>query len=93
MTLGYVKVTSESPLLNGEVEVVSPSQIKVLAAGIAVVAGPVGPQGPAGTPGVAGPVGPAGLEWQGAWVSGTSYVADDAVGFGGASYFCINPTH
>jgi hypothetical protein len=51
--------------------------------------GPQGVQGPLGPP---GPVGPAGLNWQGAWVSGTSYVADDAVGFGGASYFCILAT-
>jgi hypothetical protein len=51
--------------------------------------GPQGVQGPLGPP---GPVGPAGLEWQGQWVSGTSYVADDAVGFGGASYFCILAT-
>jgi hypothetical protein len=51
--------------------------------------GPQGVEGPAGPP---GPVGPAGLEWQGAWVSGTSYVADDAVGYGGASYFCILAT-
>jgi hypothetical protein len=51
--------------------------------------GPQGVQGPAGPP---GPVGPAGLNWQGAWVSGTSYVADDAVGYNGASYFCILAT-
>ena len=60
--------------------------------GLVIPPGLTGPQGPAGTPGVAGPVGPAGLEWQGSWVSGTSYVADDAVGYGGASYFCINAT-
>lgn len=48
-----------------------------------------GPQGPQG---VAGPVGPAGLTWRGAWVSGTSYVEDDAVGYNGASWFCINAT-
>ena len=53
---------------------------------------PSGAQGPIGPQGVPGPVGPAGLNWQGAWVSGASYVADDAVGFGGASYFCINAT-
>jgi hypothetical protein len=53
---------------------------------------PAGAQGPMGPQGVAGPVGPAGLNWQGAWVSGTSYVADDAVGYGGASYFCILAT-
>lgn len=52
-------------------------------------AGPEGIQGPAGPP---GPVGPAGLNWQGAWVSGTSYVADDAVGYDGASWFCILAT-
>ncbi len=48
--------------------------------------GPTGPQGPQGVP---GPVGPAGLAWKGAWVSGTSYVENDAVGYNGASYFCI----
>jgi hypothetical protein len=59
------------------------------------VAGPVGPagpqgvQGPIGPDGPIGPVGPAGLDWQGSWDSGTSYVADDAVGYNGASYFCI----
>jgi hypothetical protein len=52
----------------------------------------VGPQGPIGPQGVAGPVGPAGLEWQGAWVSGTTYAIDDAVGYDGASWFCISPT-
>ena len=51
--------------------------------------GPQGVEGPAGPP---GPVGPAGLEWQGEWVSGTSYVADDAVGYDGASWFCILAT-
>lgn len=52
---------------------------------------PPGAQGPIGPQGVPGPVGPAGLNWQGAWSAGGTYVADDAVGFGGASYFCINP--
>lgn len=52
---------------------------------------PPGAQGPIGPQGVPGPVGPAGLNWQGAWSALSSYVADDAVGFGGASYFCINP--
>jgi hypothetical protein len=55
-------------------------------------AGSQGVQGPIGPQGVAGPVGPAGLNWQGSWVSGTSYVADDAVGYGGASWFCILAT-
>jgi hypothetical protein len=52
----------------------------------------VGPQGPIGPQGVPGPVGPAGLTWQGAWTSGASYVIDDAVGYNGASWFCIAPT-
>lgn len=54
--------------------------------------GAQGPTGPTGATGAPGPVGPAGLNWEGAWVSGTSYVADDAVGYSGASYFCINAT-
>ena len=51
-----------------------------------------GVQGNTGSQGVPGPVGPAGLEWRGYWVSGTSYIADDAVGYDGASYFCILAT-
>ncbi len=54
--------------------------------------GAQGVQGPIGPQGVPGPVGPAGLNWQGAWVSNDPYVADDAVGYGGASYFCILAT-
>ena len=53
---------------------------------------PAGAQGPIGPQGVPGPVGPAGLEWQGAWVSGATYAIDDAVGYDGASWFCIAPT-
>lgn len=53
--------------------------------------GATGPTGPQGIQGNAGPIGPAGLNWQGAWAATTSYVADDAVGYGGASYFCISP--
>jgi hypothetical protein len=63
------------------------------AQGIQGPAGPTGsqgPQGPQGPQGVAGPVGPAGLNWQGSWTASGTYVIDDAVGFGGASYFCIN---
>ena len=56
------------------------------------IQGPMGPQGIQGAAGVAGPIGPAGLTWEGQWVSGTSYTADDAVGYGGASYFCILDT-
>jgi hypothetical protein len=57
-------------------------------------AGPTGPQGVAGVAGPAGapgPVGPAGLNWQGAWSPGV-YAVDDAVGYNGASWFCISPT-
>ena len=51
---------------------------------------PSGAQGPQGPQGVPGPVGPAGLNWQGAWSASGTYVVDDAVGYGGASWFCIN---
>lgn len=58
----------------------------------AVEPGPAGPQGVQGPAGPLGPVGPAGLQWRGAWVSGTSYIANDAVGYNGASWFCISAT-
>lgn len=51
--------------------------------------GPEGPQGPSGPQGSPGPVGPAGLEWRGPWSSSVSYILDDAIGYNGASYFCI----
>ncbi|WP_447887690.1 hypothetical protein [Serratia fonticola] len=51
--------------------------------------GGVGPQGPEGPQGQPGPVGPAGLEWRGPWSSSVAYIPDDAVGYNGASYFCI----
>jgi len=53
--------------------------------------GPTGAQGPIGPQGVPGPVGPAGLNWQGLWSALTTYADNDAVSFGGASYFCYNP--
>jgi hypothetical protein len=53
--------------------------------------GPTGAQGPMGPQGVPGPVGPAGLNWQGIWSALTTYADNDAVSFGGASYFCYNP--
>lgn len=53
--------------------------------------GLTGQQGEQGIPGTDGAVGPAGLEWQGLWDTDTAYLADDAVSFGGASWFCINP--
>ena len=77
----------KSALLNSDTQ---PFTIQDIADTVGVGAqGPQGVQGPAGP---LGPVGPAGLNWQGQWVSGTSYVADDAVGYGGASYFCILAT-
>ncbi len=61
--------------------------------------GPAGADGPQGIPGIqgiqgpkgdAGPPSPAGLTWQGAWDNATAYVLNDAVGYNGASYFCIS---
>jgi hypothetical protein len=80
----------KSALLNAQTEPVTMQDI-IDTAGTGSQ-GPQGIQGPVGPQGVPGPVGPAGLNWQGAWASGTSYVADDAVGYGGASYFCILAT-
>jgi len=63
--------------------------------------GPAGATGPQGLPGVAGadgatgptgatgPIGPAGLTWKGAWSATGTYAKDDAVGYNGASYFCL----
>ena len=69
-------------------------------AGLPGATGPQGPAGPTGLPGATGPtglqgtpgpVGPSGLTWKGAWSTTGTYAIDDAVGYGGASYFCINP--
>jgi len=57
-----------------------------------IPSGPQGEQGIEGPAGPPGPVGPAGLEWKGSWSSGFSYVEDDAVGYNGASWFCILAT-
>lgn len=51
--------------------------------------GPAGPQGVQGIQGVPGPVGPAGLKWRGAWAAATTYAVNDAIGYNGASYFCV----
>jgi hypothetical protein len=77
----------KSAVLNKTTE---PFTIEDIASTVGV--GATGPQGVQGPAGPLGPVGPAGLEWQGAWISGTSYVADDAVGYDGASWFCILAT-
>jgi hypothetical protein len=74
----------KSAVLNAETQ---PYTVEDLAATVGIGSeGPQGVEGPAGPP---GPVGPVGLEWQGAWDEDSSYAADDAVGYDGASYFCI----
>lgn len=77
----------KSAVLNAETEPFTAQDIANF-----VGVGSQGPQGVQGPAGPIGPVGPAGLNWQGAWASGTSYVADDAVGYAGASWFCILAT-
>lgn len=84
----YPTAEKRSSLVNSESGVYTMQDI-IDTAG---VPGPQGIQGPVGPAGPIGPVGPAGLTWQGAWVSGTSYSLNDAVGYGGASYFCILAT-
>lgn len=57
--------------------------------GIAGVTGAQGVQGVTGIQGSVGPIGPAGLNWQGTYSPTGTYVLNDAVGFGGASYYNI----
>ena len=57
--------------------------------GIAGVTGAQGVQGVTGIQGAVGPIGPAGLTWQGTYSPTGTYVLNDAVGFGGASYYNI----
>ena len=59
--------------------------------GIAGATGPQGVQGVTGIQGSVGPIGPAGLNWQGTYSASGTYVLNDAVGFGGASYYNILP--
>lgn len=54
----------------------------------------VGTQGATGATGASitgatGATGPRGLDWQGAWNSGTTYLVDDAVSYLGSSWVCI----
>ena len=62
--------------------------------------GPQGPQGPKGDTGATGAQGPQGVpgvngtngigvNWRGAWSSGTTYLLNDAVFFGGSSYIAL----
>jgi hypothetical protein len=86
-------VERKSAVLNKTTE---PYTIEDIASSVSLAAegpqGPPGVQGEQGIPGTAGAVGPAGLTWRGSWVSGTSYVANNAVGYNGASWFCILAT-
>lgn len=52
----------------------------------------LGPSGPAGAKGDTGPAGIAGLEWKGAWKSGTTYPMHSVVEQGGSSYVSIKNT-
>ena len=78
--------------LNGTLTTIKTTTQAIADLAGASLVGPQGPIGPTGPQGPAGAVGPAGLTWKGQWVSGTSYVANDAVGYNGASYFCILAT-
>ncbi|MEE9319066.1 MAG: hypothetical protein V3U76_01350 [Granulosicoccus sp.] len=53
--------------------------------------GSAGPQGPAGATGSAG-INGISINWQGAWVNGTSYASNDAVSFNGRSYIGTQDT-
>ena len=59
--------------------------------GLQGVAGVAGADGATGPTGATGPIGPAGLTWKGAWSATGTYAKDDAVGYNGASYFCLAP--
>jgi Collagen triple helix repeat (20 copies) len=79
----------------GQTPDVSPSFWAVLAAqgpaGPAGATGATGPQGPAGPAGAIGATGPQGppASFKGTWLVGQSYLAGDAVGFGGESYIAL----
>jgi collagen type I/II/III/V/XI/XXIV/XXVII alpha len=67
------------------------------ATGPAGAQGPLGPTGATGSTGAQGvqgfpgPVGPAGLTWRGVYSPTTTYAINDAVGYGGGSYFALQP--
>ena len=56
--------------------------------GVITVEGAKGDKGDKGDPGKT-VVGPAGLIWKGLWVQGNAYTENDAVGYDGSSYFCV----
>jgi len=49
-------------------------------------AGPIGPQGIQGFQGNQGPIGSPGIAFEGAWVTGYGYAANDAVSYNGSTY-------
>lgn len=51
-----------------------------------------GTEGPPGPQGIPGPIGPAGLVWKGPYDPEKSYIENDAVGYEGASYYCVKPS-
>jgi hypothetical protein len=55
--------------------------------------GPAGPPGPPGPEGPPGAVGPAGLNWRGAYDPAVTYAKNDAVGYGGASWFSLTASN
>jgi hypothetical protein len=55
-------------------------------AGVTGGVGPAGATGPAGPTGATGLAGAVGMNFRGAWVSGTEYSLNDAVTFAGATY-------
>ena len=68
------------------------------ATGASGAVGAAGPQGPSGAVGATGATGASGtngvngspgLVWRGAWLSSTSYAANDGVSFGGGSYLSL----
>jgi len=85
-SIDYTNFRNSSDLPYASFNAFSLDIASIISGGVGASIGPTGPTGPQG------PAGPAGLFWKGAWVSGTSYVANDAVGYNGASYFCILAT-
>jgi hypothetical protein len=57
--------------------------------GIQGIQGLTGNTGPQGIQGIQGNIGPIGVNWLGAWDSGTAYIANDGVSIGGSSYISI----
>jgi hypothetical protein len=90
----YVRIFAGTDDVGSPTPDISPNWGLLTSKGAQGDQGPIGPdgaQGPPGPQGVPGAIGPAGLIWRGEWSPDVVYDANDAVGFGGASYFCVNP--